>query len=61
MKVAWRFLKVHNEFCTVIREQVVAWVLCAKRMGIIDDIRILIVKAVWETKKEGRKDLWANN
>lgn len=41
---------IYLEHCKKVRIAVDAWSICAKRMGICKDVRILIAKVIWEKR-----------
>ena len=44
---------VYDACCDMAREMCVTWVLVAKRIGYNKDVRRMISKMVWETRREG--------
>ena len=52
LKILSRAVAMYDRWCGVAREACVAWVLVAKRMGVNKDVRKIIAKSVWESRRE---------
>lgn len=40
-----------------VQQECITWILTGKRMGVVKDIRGIIAKKIWNSRKEGRKIL----
>ena len=52
-KLLFRAVTMHVKCCDEAREACVTWILIARRMRFNKDMRIMIAKIVWETRREG--------
>ena len=53
-RVAEPFLNLREEMLAVVRVEIVNWSLCAKRLGLMKDMQVVIAKMIWESRIEGR-------
>lgn len=50
-----RVVSMYDGWCDAARDACVAWVLTGKRIGLNKDVRRMIARMVWESRREGRQ------
>lgn len=48
--------KNYNMVMESVREECVTWILCSRKLGVSKDIRVVIAKKIWKSRKEGREN-----
>ena len=54
--ILMRAVAMFDKWCDAAREACVAWVLIAKRMEFNKDVRKMVAKMVWDTRREGKRE-----
>ena len=52
IQLAEQAVKFFEEICRATRKAVDCWTLVGFRFGVVKDIRLLIAKLIWDTRKD---------